>query len=94
MELLFEWDKDKAHRNLRKHKVSFDEAQTVFADDYSITIPDVAHSHTEERSIIIGLSNKKRLLVITFTERNGLIRLISARKATPRERQIHEEEFT
>ena len=94
MELRFEWDKDKAQRNLRKHRVSFNEAQTVFTDEYSITIPDVEHSHTEERLIIIGVSNKNRLLVVTFTERSKTIRLISARKATPRERHTYEEEIT
>jgi len=94
MELLFEWDQDKARRNSRKHQVSFDEAQSVFTDDYSITIPDHEHSHTEERLMIIGLSNKKRLLVVTYTERSKLIRLISARKATPRECHTYEEEIT
>jgi len=93
MELLFEWDKDKAQRNRRKHKVSFDEAQTVFTDEYSITIPDVEHSHTEERLIIIGVSNKNRLLVVTYTERGKMIRLISARQATPKERHAYEEEL-
>ena len=94
MELLFEWDTDKAQRNSRKHKVSFDEAQSVFTDDYSISMSDREHSHTEDRRIIIGLSNKKRLLVVTYTERGKIIRLISARKATPRERRTYEEEIT
>ncbi len=94
MELLFEWDTDKARRNARKHRVNFDEAQTVFTDEYSITIADVEHSHIEDRLIIIGLSNKKRLLVVSYTERNGLIRLISARQAIPRERRAYEEELT
>ena len=93
MEMLFEWDNHKAQRNQRRHKVSFDEAQTVFSDDYSITISDVEHSLSEERLIIIGMSNKKRLLVVSYTERNGLIRLISAREATPRERHVYEEEL-
>ncbi len=94
MELLFEWDKDKAQRNIQKHRVSFNEAQTVFTDDYSLTIPDVEHSHSEERSIIIGVSNKNRLLVVTYTERSKVIRLISARQATPRERHTYEEELS
>jgi uncharacterized DUF497 family protein len=93
MGLLFEWDKDKAQRNLRKHKVSFDEAQTVLTDDYSITLPDAEHSRVEDRLIIIGVSNKNRLLVVAYTERDNSIRLISARKATPKERQTYEEEI-
>ena len=94
MGLFFEWDKGKAQRNLRKHRVSFDEAQTAFTDEYSITIPDAEHSHTEERLIIIGVSNKNRLLVVTYTERGKIIRLISARRATPRERHAYEEDLT
>ena len=63
MLLLFEWDEDKAASNRRKHKVSFDEAQTVFLDQLSITKPDVEHSEGEERSRIVGMSNKGRLIV-------------------------------
>lgn len=94
MKMFFEWDADKAQRNLRTHQVSFDEAQTVFSDDYAITIPDVEHSHREDRLIIIGTSNNYRLLIVAYTERGKKIRLISARKATPLERQQYEEEFT
>jgi uncharacterized protein len=94
MKMFFEWDAEKSRQNLRKHRVSFDEAQTVFTDEYSITISDVEHSSLEERLIIIGASHQKRLLVVSYTERNGLIRLISARKATPRERHTYEEKFT
>ena len=94
MEMLFEWDKGKARQNLRKHKISFDEAQAVFTDNQSITLPDVEHSLVEDRFVIIGRSNKNRLLVVAFTERSRTIRLISARKVTPRERRTYEEEST
>ncbi len=78
MRMLFEWDAGKARQNLRKHRVNFDEAPTVVSDDYAITIADVAHSHREDRLIIIGTSHKNRLLVVAYTERGKKIRLISA----------------
>ena len=81
MSLLFEWDEEKASSNLRKHRVTFDEAQTVFLDDFSVTVPDAEHSQTEVRFRILGMSNTKRLLVVSFTERGKRIRLISARKS-------------
>jgi uncharacterized protein len=84
--------KSKAASNLHKHGVSFDEAQTVFKDDYSVTISDPVHSAKEERLITIGLSENKRLLIVVHTERGEIIRLISARKATRAERQHYEEE--
>lgn len=86
MQALFEWDEDKARDNLRKQKVSFEEAQTVFYDPLSITIPDPDHSFGEDRFIDIGLSAKNRILVVVYTEPGNIIRLMSARKATPRER--------
>jgi len=92
MPMLFEWDKAKAAANLRKHKIGFDEAQTVFADDLSITVTDVEHSAVEERLMIIGKSHRQRLIVVVYTERSRRIRLISARKATRRERRQYEEE--
>ena len=91
MSVLFEWDQDKAKSNHRKHRVSFDEAQTVFLDELSITQPDPKHSLKEERLIILGMSNKHRLLVVSFTERGHKIRLISARKATRVERKRYEQ---
>jgi len=90
MPMLFEWDRDKAKANLRKHKVGFDEAQTVFADDFSIAIPDPDHSDKEVRLIIIGMSNRHRLLVVIYTERGKRLRLISARTATRQERERYE----
>ena len=91
--MLFEWDEDKARSNLRKHGVSFDEAQSVFTDQFSITIPDPEHSNEEERLLILGLSHKKRVLVVIYTERGKRIRLISARKANRKERRKYEEDF-
>ena len=91
MSLLFEWDEDKAESNRRKHKVTFDEAQTVFLDELSITVPDAEHSQTEGRFRIVGMSDMKRLLVVSFTERGERMRLISARKARRSEIRDYEE---
>jgi len=93
MTLRFEWDESKAEINKRKHGISFDEAQTVFTDDLSAMKPDVEHSNTEERFLIIGLSNKNRVIVVSYTERGDIIRLINARKATRNERKQHEEDY-
>jgi len=93
MELTFEWDEDKARENLGKHKVSFDEAKTVFLDPFSVTIPDPDHSLDEERFVDIGTSVNGRVLVIVYTERGANIRLISCRKATPFERRKYEEGY-
>lgn len=90
--MLFEWDDKKAKINDHKHGVSFDEAQTVFTDDFSILIPDLEHSGDEDRLVIMGISHKRRLLVVIFTERGDNIRLISARKATSAEQKKYEEE--
>jgi hypothetical protein len=90
MEWTFEWDEDKARENLRKHKVSFEEAQTVLMDPWSITIPDPDHSVDEERFIDVGTSVRGRVLVVVYTERGENIRLISCRKAMPSERRKYE----
>jgi len=87
----FEWDPNKAAQNLRKHSVTFEEAATVFRDDLSITVPDPDHSMEEERFITVGLSSQNRLLMVAHTERGDLIRIISARELTPRERRQYEE---
>ncbi|MFB0535614.1 MAG: BrnT family toxin [Anaerolineae bacterium] len=92
MQTLFEWDRHKAEANLRKQGVSFEEAQTVFTDPLSITLPDPDHSEDEERFIDIGMSDNRRVLVVVYTERGQRIGLISARKATPMERKQYEEE--
>ena len=90
MQQRFEWDKGKAEANVRKHGVSFQEAQTVFTDDLSLMIPDPEHSDEEERLIIIGMSRSSRLLVVIYSERDHRIRLISARKTTRAEREKYE----
>jgi len=89
--LLFEWDTDKAKKNKSVHGVTFDEASTSFKDTLSLTIYDPLHSNEEERLILIGNSYKNRLLVIVHTERGDKIRIISARKATKKERKQYEE---
>lgn len=86
----FEWDREKAKKNLRKHKVSFDEAMTVFYDTLSATFDDPDHSIAEERFITIGYSSHGRLLVVSHAERGKTIRIISARSATGHERKRHE----
>lgn len=86
----FEWDREKAKRNWKKHKVSFDEAVTVFYDPLSATFDDPDHSNDERRLITIGFSSRGRLLVVSHTERGKAIRIISARSATAHERKGHE----
>ena len=92
MSLRFSWDPAKAAANLRKHGVSFIEASTAFTDPLSITIPDPDHSVGEERFVLVGRSGRGRLLIVSHAERSDLIRLISARLATRRERKTYEEE--
>jgi hypothetical protein len=91
MKLGFEWDEGKAKANLKKHRVGFDEATTVFTDLFSITIHDPDHSADEQRYIDIGSSDKGRVLVVVYTERGSKIRIVSCRKATPSERKLYEE---
>jgi len=92
MGLAFLWDPAKAAANLRKHKVSFPEATTAFADPHSQAVPDPDHSAAETRFVLLGTSTRGRLLVVVHTERGDAIRLISARKATRKERKAYEEE--
>jgi uncharacterized DUF497 family protein len=89
--LLFEWDPNKAKENLEMHGVSFDEASTAFRDTLSLAIYDPLHSEQEDRFVLIGSSHRNRLLVIVHTERGDNIRLISARKASKKERKQYEE---
>jgi uncharacterized DUF497 family protein len=91
MSLAFEWDEEKAKKNLKKHRVSFEEASTIFGDPLALTIPDPLHSEEEDRFITLGESPRGRLLVVVSTERGDKIRIISARVATPRERKDYEE---
>lgn len=88
--LLFEWDPNKARRNLEIHGVSFDEASTTFKDTLSLTIYDPLHSDEEDRFVLIGNSAGNRLLVVVHTEIREKIRIISARKATKKERKQYE----
>jgi uncharacterized protein len=89
--LRFEWDIEKAKQNYKKHKVSFEEALTIFYDPFSATFNDPGHSVSEERFITIGLSSSNRLIVVSHTDIDDHIRLISARPATTHERKKHEE---
>lgn len=91
MGLRFEWDKNKAATNLQKHGVSFDEAVTVFDDPRAPIFDDEDHSEDEAREIIIGYSKSNRLLLVCFVDRMiDIIRIISARLATRKERRDHE----
>jgi hypothetical protein len=91
MALTFEWDTNKAKRNLVKHGVNFEEAATVLGDPRSLTIPDPVHSRVEERFVTIGTSHRRKLLVVVHTERGDNIRIISARVASRRERRVYEQ---
>jgi uncharacterized protein len=92
MALRFEWDQAKAAWNLRKHGVSFEEAQTVFADPLAVIFEDEGHSLGETRGIMVGHSVLDRLILVSFTDRGeDVVRIISARTATKRERRDYEE---
>ena len=91
MGYIFDWDPNKAKINLRKHGVTFAEATTVFGDPISILLFDPDHSLSEERYLVLGMSNRQRLLVVACVERPPKTRLISARRATPSERRRYEE---
>lgn len=86
----FEWNRKKAATNFKKHKISFDEAVTVFYDPVSATFNDPDHSLGEERFLTVGYSFRERLLVISYTENEAVVRVISARRATAKERKRHE----
>ena len=91
MEPTYEWDADKAEKNKSKHDVDFDEARSVFNDPILITFLDEEHSIDEERYITIGMSNMGRLLLVAHAERNDIIRIISARRATKNEEKFYQE---
>ncbi len=96
MELIFEWDENKAKTNLQKHNISFDEAKTIFNDPLLITFPDDFHSDDEERLISIGVSTDNRTLLVVHTEQDRseneiIIRIISCRKATSSERETYDQ---
>ena len=86
----FEWDPEKAVKNASRHRIEFAEAITVFGDPLEVVIPDPDHSQGERRFLSMGQSSTGRLLVVSYTEREGRIRLISAREATARERKSYE----
>lgn len=96
MNLIFEWDRKKALVNLQKHKISFEEAKTLFGDPFLVTFPDEYHSENEDRLISIGISTRSRILLAVHTSQvknqdTLTIRIISCRKATASERRIYEE---
>jgi uncharacterized DUF497 family protein len=89
--LRFEWDAGKADANVAKHGVTFDEGQTIFGDPNTIVVFDEAHADLEDRFVGIGLSSSGRVLVVVYAEAEGRIRVISCRRATPRERRQYDE---
>jgi len=89
---IFEWDPVKAESNVRKHHVTFDEASTVFGDPLNLVMADPDHSRDEERYLLLGMSNRRRLLVVAFAERPPRTRLISARRTIRQEGRLYEEE--
>ena len=90
----FQWDATKASRNQAKHGIAFEEALSAFADPLSITYPDPGHSFDEERFLLLGLSAQSHVLVVSHVYRADCVRVISARKATPRERRFYESKAT
>jgi uncharacterized protein len=90
-EISIDWDPVKATRNLRKHKVSFEEASSVFFDEYALEFFDLDHSTLEDRFLMLGISFRLRLLVVVYCirEKNRTIRIISARKATAKEQKTY-----
>lgn len=87
----FEWDRAKAAANVKKHAVSFEEAQTVFYDEFAVQFFDEEHSTEEDRFLMLGISSEANLLLVCHCERAGgnIIRIISARKATKQESQFY-----
>lgn len=89
--MTFDWDQNKADSNLSKHGIGFEEAKTIFDDPLYVDFYDPDHSEEEERYLRIGASNRGRLLLVSYTERGNIIRLISAREVTRAEREAYEE---
>ena len=92
MTFRFEWHPEKSIENLAKHKVAFEDAASVFDDPLAVTFPDPDHSVAEERVLTFGLTKAGQLLAIISTERDEILRIISARKATRKERGIYEQD--
>lgn len=91
-DLIFEWDAVKAQVNLSKHGIAFEEAKTVFNDPLVMTTPDTNHSEIEERWYSMGFSTTGKLLIVWYTEREDIIRIIGCRQATNAERGAYESE--
>ena len=91
MSYKFDWDPTKAASNLKDHQVAFEEASAVFGDPLALLMSDPDHSEEEERYVLLGMSLRRRLLVVSFVERPPVTRLISAREATRHERRQYEE---
>lgn len=90
---MVEWDGTKAKTNLKKHGVSFIEAASVLDDPFALTLGDRQHSIGESRFLIIGYSDRHRVLVVIYTERGDQMRLISARPATSKEQKMYEQDL-
>ena len=92
----FEWDEAKAAANIKKHQVSFDEAKSIFFDEFGVQFFDDEHSSNEERFLMLGMSSSAKLLIVCHCERDhgGTIRIISARKATKRESAFYRGAYT
>jgi len=94
-ELRFEWDPRKDAENQRKHRVSFEEAESVFSDEHALLIDDPEHSTTEDRFVLLGLSVRFRVLLVvhSYQEQDAVIRIISARRATKQERSRYDQRW-
>ena len=92
-EIQFKWDAKKASENARKHGVSFEEASTAFYDEFARLLYDPDHSVNEDRFVLLGMSDRLRILVVChcYRERDSLIRIVSARKATAKEQRFYRE---
>ena len=91
MAMTFEWDERKAHINLQRHQINFEEAKTVFNDPFLMTFPDRDHSDGEYRYLSIGHAASGRTLVVIHTDRQSAIRIISCREAIRKEKKAYEE---
>jgi uncharacterized DUF497 family protein len=91
MDFVFEWDEVKAQHNARRHRITFEEAVSIFSDPYLVTFSDEGHSDVEDRFISIGRSDRGRILLVVHTDRGDAIRLISCRKVTAAERTTYEQ---
>ena len=90
--MIYEWNPEKADENLKRHRISFDEATSVFTDPFALTFDDPAHSADEQRYITIGTSNTQRILFLSHADRGeDHVRILSARSATPTEAHAYQE---